>query len=608
MDKSRDYRSLLSRSWIVGACTMTLLLLYLGIKSTQHLENRAKQGVITENQATLSILTNHLQSEINKIESGVRSLARSPGILKALSEMEQMALINGDSILDRYNEALGSTVAYLLDSQGTCIASSNRNEPDSFIGKNYIFRPYYHQAMEGIPFRYLTLGVTTHLRGLYMSHPVRDGNKRIVGVVVLKKNLEYLEETLGKYRYCFVVSPEGVVFLSSQPSLKFSSLWPIAEKKRRVLHKTQQFGQLQPGGIFSEEIHDTTYLSFKDEKYIVSRMPLDVIGWSIILFSPIDHIQFYRFTGFSLTIALCSLTFLLFFIIYRIHHDKLRLQQSEMLYKTLAEKSFTSIHIMTEGQKCVYVNPEGQLHTGYSEDEWLKMDTDDIIHPEDREYASSMLEKMAEGKRTKPFECRIITREGRIEWVLRNVTSIYFQKKPAYLVHSLVITDRKLKEEKVRHQSNTDQMTGLLNRRGLNVCAEQVVRSSQRSQKGFLLFFIDLDGLKKINDTLGHTYGDKAIIETAAILTEVFRESDVVARIGGDEFIVIAQIEDNENGDGVVERLQWKINQRNSRKDLSFSLSMSVGAIYYDPQKPLSLDDLILKADQVMYRNKQAKQ
>lgn len=595
------------RRWFLYTVFFVVLIAYLGAEITLLFEDQAKEGIILENRATLSLLSKHFEKEIEKFEMGIRVLAETPSVFPLLTSTSQNELFHANLTLDRYNEALGADVTYLMNSEGLCIASSNRHSRDSFVGNNYFFRPYFQEAQKGIPYRFLTLGITSGRRGLYLSHPVKDISGRALGVVVMKKDLEALESILRQYNYCFVVSPEGVIFLSSRPEMKFTPLWPLSEADKEDLENNNTYGVVVPSSILQSEFIDTAYIRYKEEDFYVSRQPIDVHGWSVILLSSFDKVLIYRYAGFALTLTLSLLALLSFYSVYRIQRDRKRLQQSKVLYKNLAEKSFTAIIILTEDMQCVYVNPEGVAHTGYTDEELSAMDINELIHQDDREMAEKKFFEMISGERTTPYECRMITKDGRIEWVLRNATAIFFRNKPAYLIHCLAITERKTKEERAKLQSLTDQMTGLLNRRGFHVYADQVVKTSRRTKQTFLLLYIDLDGLKQINDTLGHKYGDKAIIEAAQVLKDVFRESDVIARVGGDEFLVIAQSHKDEQPAAVVGRLQNEIERCNGMGMRAYVLSMSIGSIISDPESTDSIEELILEADEIMYREKTTK-
>ena len=124
-----------------------------------------------------------------------------------------------------------------------------------------------------------------------------------------------------------------------------------------------------------------------------------------------------------------------------------------------------------------------------------------------------------------------------------------------------------------------------------------------------LLFFSDLDKMKQINDTLGHQEGDKALIEIATILKAVFRESDIIiGRMGGDEFAILAIDTTNETREVLMKRLHNYLDDYNRPEGRKYTLSLSIGMSPYDPQKPISLDELMAQADRLMYEEKRNKQ
>jgi diguanylate cyclase (GGDEF)-like protein/PAS domain S-box-containing protein len=169
------------------------------------------------------------------------------------------------------------------------------------------------------------------------------------------------------------------------------------------------------------------------------------------------------------------------------------------------------------------------------------------------------------------------------------------------------VTERKRMEDEIRSLSITDQLTGLFNRRGFLALAEQQLKIADRTKKSLLLLFIDLDGMKWINDTLGHKEGDDALIEVAAVLKETFRSSDIIARMGGDEFAVLAIDTTEGNTEIHMARLQDQIDRRNGREKRRYRLSISVGCSYYDPENPCSIDELMAHADKRMYEQKSSK-
>ncbi|NIC43679.1 GGDEF domain-containing protein [Aquabacterium sp. A08] len=165
------------------------------------------------------------------------------------------------------------------------------------------------------------------------------------------------------------------------------------------------------------------------------------------------------------------------------------------------------------------------------------------------------------------------------------------------------IAERKQAEERVHRLSLTDELTGLLNRRGFFLLAEQALKTARRVRNELTLIYIDLDGLKRTNDERGHQAGDTMIVETAQLLKASFRESDLVARLGGDEFAVLAVSGDTP--ESMLQRLQRALGRFNKDGVLPDPLSFSVGSVGCRPQDELSLMELLAEADARMYLQKQ---
>lgn len=169
------------------------------------------------------------------------------------------------------------------------------------------------------------------------------------------------------------------------------------------------------------------------------------------------------------------------------------------------------------------------------------------------------------------------------------------------------ITESKQLEERLSAMSLTDDLTGLYNRRGFITLSCQQMKVSDRTRKGMLLFFVDLDGLKWINDTLGHEEGDRALIKIATLFRETFRTSDIIARLGGDEYAALSLDITEKNPERFTARLHSLIEAQNNRENLRYRLSISVGHSYYDPENPCSIDELMSFADKMMYERKRKK-
>jgi len=185
-----------------------------------------------------------------------------------------------------------------------------------------------------------------------------------------------------------------------------------------------------------------------------------------------------------------------------------------------------------------------------------------------------------------------------------------FIKKPFSISEFPIRFDIMMRDHKVEEAllalSLIDELTGLYNRRRFFVLTEQYLKLCARTKKKLLLLFIDMDNLKWINDHHGHNQGDQALIDLANILKKTFRESDIVARIGGDEFVVLSESTD-ENGEIVLTRLYENIKDYNAKRSRRYTLSISVGTTQFDPKNPISIDELLSKADALMYAQKRKK-
>ena len=182
-----------------------------------------------------------------------------------------------------------------------------------------------------------------------------------------------------------------------------------------------------------------------------------------------------------------------------------------------------------------------------------------------------------------------------------------FIKKPFTVKELIVRIHHVILQEKIRAMSVTDELTGLYNRRGFFTLAEQELKTANRKKRKIYLVYADLDNLKEINDAYGHLVGDLMLIETAKILRVSFRQSDIIARIGGDEFIVILVGTNGSDAESVTSRLQKNIEIHNQKIINNHKLSISFGIACYDPEFPSSIVELLNNADKSMYEHKKYK-
>ncbi len=166
------------------------------------------------------------------------------------------------------------------------------------------------------------------------------------------------------------------------------------------------------------------------------------------------------------------------------------------------------------------------------------------------------------------------------------------------------VTRRKRTERELYSQALSDELTGLHNRRGFIALAGHQLKLVERSGTGLQLVYADLDDMKNINDAHGHAVGDRALTDFAAVMKKTFRESDILARIGGDEFVALAAESPGTEDGTLSARLQENLSAHNAQNDRPYLLSASVGVIRYDPEKPRGIEELLEEADRSMYTDK----
>lgn len=176
----------------------------------------------------------------------------------------------------------------------------------------------------------------------------------------------------------------------------------------------------------------------------------------------------------------------------------------------------------------------------------------------------------------------------------------------AFFYRPMVMQFDKLKEAEamMRELALFDVLTGLYNRRGFLTYADHLLKLSDRTQRGLILIYADLDNMKRINDVFGHEQGDRALISIAGVLKKTFRHSDVIARVGGDEFAILALEARAESLDALRKRLNENLQRTEYNADPSHKLTFSLGIIYYNPEKPYPIEELLKKADRLMYKEK----
>ena len=283
------------------------------------------------------------------------------------------------------------------------------------------------------------------------------------------------------------------------------------------------------------------------------------------------------------------------------------LQESERKFRTLFEDSRDAIYITTKEGRFIDFNQAYLELFGYTKEEMVTLlAKDTYMNTSDR----NMFKKTIEEKGSiRDYEVRLRKKDGHEMDCLITAATRYADDGNISGYQGIIrdITERNRMLQQLHAMSLTDELTGLYNRRGFIPLSEQQLKIAERTKKNMLLFFVDLDKMKQINDTLSHQEGDKALVEIATILKIVFRESDIIGRIGGDEFAILAIDTTDETKEILIKRLRNCLDNYNKPEGRKYTLSLSIGIAHYNPEKPSSLDELMVQADRLMYGEKRNK-
>ncbi len=284
------------------------------------------------------------------------------------------------------------------------------------------------------------------------------------------------------------------------------------------------------------------------------------------------------------------------------------LQQSEAQYRLIAENMSDLVRVVDTSGVVVYASPSHEHVLGFSPEVIEGYSAFDLIHPEDLEHLHSQFEDGIKKKEDHTTEFRMKHANGHWVWIEAHAKLVLDEQEN---IHSLQfvgrdITDRKRLEEKLNNMAFSDPLTGLPNRRLFQEKAIQTIKEANRYKRKFALLYMDMDKFKEINDTLGHDVGDDLLVQFAKRVQRYIRESDMLARQGGDEFaILLTEINEEKDAIMIAERIlsalqePWRIHEH------EFHTTSSIGLAFY-PKDGDSLVELLKHADRAMYTAKEA--
>ena len=285
------------------------------------------------------------------------------------------------------------------------------------------------------------------------------------------------------------------------------------------------------------------------------------------------------------------------------------LQKSQQEFASLFMNSPEALVYLDEKGTILNINPRFTKLFGYTLEEIKgKNINEGFIYPPDKIKEGKKLDKIASSKGYFHYETIRKKKDGTLFPVSISGANIKIDGQTKGLTATYIdITERKRLEKRLEKLAHFDVLTGCYARGyGLSLFERQI-KSTQRRKTSILLLYLDLDGLKYINDTFGHKEGDKALKEAAKFFKSTLREVDIICRMGGDEFLLIFPDSSLNDVPLIKERITNKLKELNKNLNNPYKISFSIGLSCYNPSNPLSIEELIKIADENMYEEKKKK-
>jgi PAS domain S-box-containing protein len=386
---------------VVSASTAGYLV-YAKLR-TYALEEAHQEGL-----RQVATIAKNLSAFLSENLRPVRVLAGMEAVQAFLADPQTEKLGAVHAVLDHFKDNLAVDVCYLMDVNGTTVATSNRFDPDSFMGLNFSFRPYYQQAIQGLPATYLALGTTSKVRGAYYSYPVYINQLDVPsGIVVIKASIFFVEQELppADERIVVVIDPNGVVFISNLPDWRYKLLWRQPSATLQAIENSRQFGSgpWQWSGMQRDGAERA--VDEEGEAYQLHEIEIDNYpGWKVVHLRRIKEISqavsgpLTRILG-PVVLVFCLLigggVYLLYLrasgeIVQRKEAQR-ALRASEERYRSLYENTPAMLHSVNPAFRLVSVSNHWAQALGYGRDEVIGKPLTEFMTPESRHRAETQV-------------------------------------------------------------------------------------------------------------------------------------------------------------------------------------------------------------------------
>ena len=284
-------------------------------------------------------------------------------------------------------------------------------------------------------------------------------------------------------------------------------------------------------------------------------------------------------------------------------------QDINALYKDIIVSTNTLIwRTDTEG-RFTFLNPAWEKSYGYKTEEMQGRPFSEFQVSEAAEHYVNAFRNCLIGESIIGHETTYYAKDGNERYLEINMIPLHDSKGAIVGTQGTAfdITERRHADELLQYISAKDELTGLYNLHTFLSMSEQQIKTANREKKQMLIIYAGVDGMQVVNDDYGREAGDKLLVDIANILRKTFREADIPARTGGDEFVISTLVSSGEGEKLIMARLEENIASYNGEKGNTVKLSLSFGSSFYDPKDPVSVEEVLSRADEKMHENKRSR-
>ncbi len=437
------------------------LFSYNSLKKVSFQEAERKAAV------RLTLINKNISSFLSENVKPVKTLARMEMFHKLLTNPDQAAQKGSEDILDLFQSSLAVDVCYIMNSEGTTVATSNRNAPDSFMNKNFGFRPYFTNAIQGEGATYLALGTTSGKRGGYYSYPIFDKSKKnILGVAVIKTSIELIEKELVPLddETILVTDPYGVIFISNRDDWIYHTVEQLSSEVINDIAESRQFGK-GPWNWVGLEVTDIDRCRDAQNKhYLMYTSYLEgYSGWQVYYLRDMQTIYqtvsspLLRITG-HLLLTLSILIGISVFFLYQKASREIKkrkeaqkaLKISDQRYRSLYNDTPAMLHSIDPSGRLISVSKHWLASMGYTREEVIGKKITRFYTEESRKYAEeSAIPNFFKKGILRDIPYQFIKKDGAVIDIL--LSAIGIRDNDGNLIRSMAvsldITQRKKAEE-----------------------------------------------------------------------------------------------------------------------------------------------------------------